>query len=85
VLKVGHHGSLTSSSELFLDALQPELAVVSVGRNNTFGHPAPAVVTRFVDRGIPLYRTDRDGAVTLTTDGHSITATTFAHHSDVIR
>jgi competence protein ComEC len=82
VLKVGHHGSLTSSSERFLDALTPEIAVVSAGRNNSFGHPAPAVVQRFGDRGIPLYRTDRDGAVTMTTDGYTIATTTFNDRAD---
>lgn len=63
VLKVAHHGSTTSTSEAFLDRLAPGTAVVSVGRRNRFGHPAPPVLRRFERRGIPLHRTDEDGAI----------------------
>lgn len=62
LLKLGHHGSTTSTAPAFLDAIRPELAVVSAGRFNRFGHPAPAVLERVVGAGIPLHRTDRDGA-----------------------
>jgi competence protein ComEC len=69
VLKVPHHGSLTSSTPAFLSALDPCVAVFSVGRGNRFGHPAPAVLERYRQQGIAMFRTDLDGAVTVTTDG----------------
>lgn len=72
LLKSGHHGSSTSSSARFLDAVQPELAAVSAGRRNRFHHPSPAVLQRFASRGIPVARTDLDGAVIVETDGHSL-------------
>jgi competence protein ComEC len=65
VLKVPHHGSRTSSSAAFLDAVEPVLAVASIGRGNRFGHPAAEVVARYIDRGIPLLRTDRDGSIVI--------------------
>jgi competence protein ComEC len=77
VIKVPHHGSLTSSSPEFLRALAPRLAVVSVGRSNAFGHPAPAVLARYRDVGAEIFRTDQDGAVTVTTDGQSLDVQTF--------
>jgi competence protein ComEC len=76
VIKVPHHGSLTSSSQEFVKALAPRIAVASVGRSNTFGHPAPAVLERYREAGAEIFRTDRDGAVTVTTDGHSLEART---------
>jgi len=69
VLKVGHHGSSTSSQAPFLQAVSPACAVASVGRWNNFGHPDPQVLTRYDSLGIPLLRTDRDGAVVFETDG----------------
>jgi beta-lactamase superfamily II metal-dependent hydrolase len=78
VLKVPHHGSLSSSSVEFLKALSPRVAVVSAGRSNTFGHPAPAVLARYRDTGAEVFRTDRDGAVMVTTDGHSLEIETFS-------
>jgi competence protein ComEC len=78
VVKVPHHGSLTSSSRGFLNALAPRIAVVSAGRNNTFGHPAPAVLERYREVGAEIFRTDRDGAVTIDTDGTSIAVKTFS-------
>jgi competence protein ComEC len=69
VLKVGHHGSATSSSPAFLAAVAPREAVVSVGRRNRFGHPHPATLAALSAAGARLWRTDVDGAVTVTTDG----------------
>jgi len=63
VLKVAHHGSRTSSSGRTLDDLNPAAAVISVGRRNRFGHPAPSVLGRFGERSIPVGRTDRDGSI----------------------
>jgi competence protein ComEC len=78
ILKVPHHGSLTSSSTEFVQALAPRVAVVSVGRSNRFGHPAPAVLQRYADAGASVFRTDRDGAISIDSDGGSIDLHTFA-------
>ncbi|MEX2159335.1 MAG: ComEC/Rec2 family competence protein [Dehalococcoidia bacterium] len=67
VLKLAHHGSQSSTSPLFLEAVRPELAVVSVGANNTFGHPSPVVLDRL--RGVPVLRTDLNGTIRIETDG----------------
>jgi competence protein ComEC len=67
-LKVPHHGSKTSSTEGFLAAVQPKIAVISVGESNSFGHPSSEVLDRYQQRGIRAYRTDRDGAVSAWTD-----------------
>jgi competence protein ComEC len=68
VLKVPHHGSATSSTPAFLDAVAPRIAVVSAGADNRFGFPAPAVERAYAARGTTLWRTDRDGAVALVID-----------------
>jgi competence protein ComEC len=77
VLKVPHHGSLTSSTSEFVHAMAPRLAVVSAGRANHFGHPAPDVLERYRQAGAEIFRTDRDGAVTIDSDGYSIDVHTF--------
>jgi competence protein ComEC len=64
LLKVGHHGSLTSTAPAFLAAAAPKDAVVSVGRGNTFGHPRVEVIDRIADRRTRLYRTDELGLTT---------------------
>jgi competence protein ComEC len=64
VLVVPHHGSKTSSTSAFLDAVKPELAIVQAGYRNRFGHPAPAVLARYTERGIALKRSDACGAWT---------------------
>jgi competence protein ComEC len=69
VLKVAHHGSTTSTSEAFLDAVRPRVALVSVGATNRYGHPAPTVMRRLLDRGTTVLRTDQLGSVRLRTDG----------------
>lgn len=63
LLKAGHHGSFTSTSEGFLDAVRPALAVLSLGRRNEYGHPSPEVVDRLERRGVEVARTDEDGTV----------------------
>jgi competence protein ComEC len=69
ILKVGHHGSRTSTTPDFLDAVRPVVALVSVGELNPFGHPHAGVIERLEDAGAAVYRTDRHGAITVTTDG----------------
>jgi competence protein ComEC len=76
VLKAPHHGSLTSSSRVFLDTLMPRVAVFSAGRGNTFGHPAPDVLRRYESIGAQIFRTDKDGAVMVDTDGYSVAVRT---------
>lgn len=71
VLKVGHHGSDTSSSEAFLRAVSPKVAVVSVGEGNTYGHPVPAIMNRIESMGIQIYRTDINGDICYQTDGQN--------------
>lgn len=63
VLKVAHHGSKSSSSEAFLDAVSPSIAVIQVGKNNFYGHPHQQTLDRLEERGIQVYRTDQNGAV----------------------
>ncbi|MDP6931743.1 MAG: DNA internalization-related competence protein ComEC/Rec2, partial [Myxococcota bacterium] len=70
VLKVPHHGSATSSSAALLDAVRPDLAVVSCGPGNRYGHPSPAILSRY--RGARLFRTDRDGTIEVSMDGHEL-------------
>ena len=77
VLKVAHHGSSTSSEPVFVAAVDPEAAIVSVGERNRFGHPSTAVLDRYLKRGVRLLRTDGRGAVELRTDGSSLEVTTM--------
>jgi competence protein ComEC len=69
VLKVPHHGSRTSSTEAFIDSVNPKVAVISVGERSRFGHPHASVVDRYKARGVNLLQTGRDGMVTLESDG----------------
>ena len=71
VLKTGHHGSRTSSTDVYLTAVHPTLALISVGARNTFGHPSPSLLERLAARGIGVARTDREGAILLGSDGTS--------------
>ena len=76
ILKVPHHGSRTSSSAMFVQALTPSLAVVSAGRRNLFGHPHPDVVSRYERAGAELLQTGYDGAVALCSDGSRVGVST---------
>lgn len=73
ILKVGHHGSKTSSSVPFVEAVQPVLAVVQAGRNNRFNHPHPEVLEAFQARHIPVLVTAEHGSITIHVDGGSWT------------
>lgn len=75
-LKIGHHGSKYSSSELFLERTQPDFAVISVGENNRYGHPADEVIERLEERGMQIFRTDEDGAIIYKFKDNSGTFTT---------
>ena len=74
LLKIGHHGSRTSSSPAFLAAVHPEFAVVSAGFYNPFRHPSPEVMARYAERHVSTYRTDLAGAVSFYLDGKTVTA-----------
>jgi competence protein ComEC len=73
LLKVGHHGSSTSTTPEILNAARPKFAVISVGYRTSFGFPRQDVLTRLAASGVHVYRTDIDGAVTFYLDGHSVT------------
>lgn len=72
VLKVAHHGSKYSTSDLFLENAKPKIAVISVGAKNTYGHPTPEVLQRLEKFGIKMFRTDKDGNVEFVSDGNKI-------------
>ena len=77
VLKVAHHGSRTSTSRELLEHWRPQIAIISSGRGNTFGHPAPEVLRRLESFGAAIYRTDLDGEVTVETDGTQVQVRTY--------
>ena len=72
VLKVGHHGSDSSSSSNFLKKVEPSYAVISCGLHNSYGHPTDDVLKRLDDRNIDVYRTDLQGTIVFTSDGSNI-------------
>lgn len=72
VLKVGHHGSDTSTSYPFLRAVAPQYAVISVGTGNSYGHPTEAVLSRLRDAGVTTFRTDLQGEITAVSDGQTV-------------
>ena len=76
ILKISHHGSITSSTNEFLDLVNPKYAILSVGNDNTYGHPTKTVMKRLKKRKIPVYRTDELGNIIVTTDGEKITFNT---------
>jgi len=72
VLKVGHHGSDTSTGYQFLREIMPEYAIISVGKGNSYGHPTDVVLSRLRDADVTVYRTDLNGDITVTSDGKSV-------------
>ena len=75
VLKVGHHGSDTSSGYRFVYETDPEYAIISVGEGNSYGHPHEEIVSRYNDAGVPMFRTDELGTILAVSDGETITIT----------
>ncbi len=77
VLKAGHHGSATSSSQSLLDILQPEYVVISAGKENSYGHPHRAVLERYFNCGATVYGTFRSGNIIMSTDGKGVSFNTY--------
>ena len=73
LLKVGHHGSDSSSTEAFLKAVSPEMAVISCGEGNDYGHPKQVILSRLEKHGVTYWRTDLSGSVVIVSDGESLT------------
>ena len=76
LLGVGHHGSSTSTSQAFLDAVSPSVAVISCGEGNDYGHPHLETVERLEAAGVEIYRTDLQGSIVVSSDGHKLTVST---------
>lgn len=84
ILRVGHHGSNTSSTEAFLDKVDPSYAIISLGKNNTYGHPDKEVIESLEKRNIIFLRTDELGDIVLQTDGKKVTWLTDIVEGQVI-
>ena len=82
VLLAPHHGSRSSSSQLFLNRVQPEIAVISAGWKNRFRFPHPAVLAAYQNHGCRIFRTDLNGAVIITTGGNHLTVKPFMSSDD---
>jgi competence protein ComEC len=82
-LKVPHHGSRTSSTEEFLEKVEPEAAAISVGAHNAFHQPSPEVLDRYQADHVRLWRTDLDGAISATSDGRTLEVESYAHPARV--
>lgn len=82
LLKVGHHGSASSTSYVFLREIMPQYAVISVGANNSYGHPTDDALSRLRDADVELFRTDMQGTIICTSDGNSLSFTTEKQVSD---
>ena len=76
VLNLGHHGSVSSTSKNFLEEVNPQMAVISCGQGNTYGHPHAETMQKLSEKGIPVYRTDTMGTITMYSDGIEITVKT---------
>ncbi|MDP6651460.1 MAG: hypothetical protein QGF90_05030, partial [Gammaproteobacteria bacterium] len=80
ILLVPHHGSRTSSSERFIELVSPEVAIVSRGSSNRYGHPHPAIRQRYLTRGIRWFDTGMLGQITLTTDQNGVRVLSWKDH-----
>lgn len=76
LMKMGHHGSSTSNSDVLLDKISPKIAIISCGQNNSYGHPHQEVLNEISKRGVEVYRTDLQGNIIVTSDGKEITVKT---------
>ena len=81
LLKVAHHGARSSTGEDFLERVRPGISIISCGRDNPYGHPHEELLSRLRACGTSILRTDQCGAVTVTTDGSSVTVSPFRHSS----
>jgi len=72
VLKIAHHGSNTSTSDVFLNALKPKIGIIFVGLNNPFNHPEKRVINRLLNQKIKIFRTDKDGTISIFSNGKEI-------------
>lgn len=72
VLKVGHHGSSSSTSEIFFDAVSPNLSIISLGINNKYGHPHKNILSLLTSKNTEVYRTDEDGTIIISSDGNTL-------------
>jgi competence protein ComEC len=77
VLKIGHHGSKNSTMPEFLESVGPQIAIISAGEQNPYGHPSPELLERLRAGGARILRTDEEGAVQVVTDGHKIRVSCF--------
>ena len=84
VLQVGHHGSSTSTSYLFLNAVLPEMGIISCGVNNKYGHPHEETLSILRDAGVDVYRTDLQGTITIGSDGQNYTVGTEHFAADSV-
>jgi len=73
ILKIGHHGSKSSSSQVFIDQVSPKIGLISAGLNNSFGHPTKLIIDRFTSSDVKLYRTDLEGAIIFQSNGKLFT------------
>lgn len=76
VLKLGHHGSSSSSSKVYLDAVSPEFAVIMCGKDNSYGHPHKETLQKLEEAGVKVYRTDQMGNIIISSDGESLSIIT---------
>lgn len=79
ILKVAHHGSKNSTSDLFLKTIRPKIALISSGANNSYGHPHKETIARLRDRGCKIFETAKNGAITFRTNGNSLTFHCFLY------
>lgn len=82
VLKVAHHGSNTSTSQEFLDKINPKYAIISVGSNKKYGFPKEEIINRLMKNNITIYRIDENGTIWITSDGENINIQTIEYNLD---
>ena len=82
ILKVGHHGSKYSSTDNFLEKVDPKYAIISVGKNNIYNHPEKTTLSKFEEKNIIVYRTDEDGTILAKSDGTNLNLSTIKTNTD---